>query len=119
MWAKVYNECVGDVQTMIEMDREAAMEQSGPSAPDLVGTYAETGYSYGGVLRTGPGMNYRRAGSLVEGDWVEIIAATGDWFNGYQWYYVNTPLGEGYHWGGIFCTELALEGVLTTCSEGF
>lgn len=119
MWDLVYNECVGDVQTLLEMDREANIEQYDPSSVNLDGQYADTGYSYGGILRTGPGTAYARAGSLADGDWIDILAPSGDWSDGYQWYYVNTHLGEGYHWGGIFCTEYALEGVLTTCSEGF
>lgn len=119
MWSHVYDECVGEVQMLVEMDREARTEQHDPSSVNVDGQYADAGHSYGGVLRTGPGMGYRRAGSLQDGDWIDVITPTGDWFDGYQWYYVNTHLGEGYHWGGIFCTEYPLEGVLTTCSQGY
>jgi hypothetical protein len=118
MWDLVYNECTGDIQTLVEMDREANAEQGSTSSNG--GSYrADTGFSYGGVLRSGPGSNYRRLASLVDGDDVEIIGPTGEWSDGYQWYQVNSRFGAGFHWGGIFCSQEALEGVLTTCSEGY
>jgi hypothetical protein len=109
-WAELDDECVGDAQTLIENAREAEEQDVGA---------LDSGMSYGGVLRSGPGMNYRRIGSLSEGDWIEVLEATDEWMGDYQWFYVNSPLGEGYHWGGIFCTRDELDGVLTTCSEGF
>ena len=108
MWDLTNEECQGDIQTLIEMDNEANASQS-----------VNSGMSYGGVLRSGPGANYRRLAGLVEGDDIEIVEATGEWSGGYQWYVVNTRHGEGYHWGGIFCSQEALEGVLTTCGEGY
>ena len=118
MWDFTNEECRGDIQTLIEMDREANA-QSGSEPNDVGAEVVGSGVSYGGVLRKGPGADYGRLGSLADGDDIEIIGATGQWSGGYQWYVVNSRIGEGYHWGGIFCSQEALEGVLTTCSEGF
>ena len=113
LWDFTNEECHGDIQTLIEMDREANAE----SGFDLSG--GGSGFSYGGVLRNGPGSDYDKLGSLVDGDDIEIIEAVGEWSDGYQWYLVNSQIGEGFHWGGIFCSQEPLEGVLATCSEGF
>jgi uncharacterized protein YraI len=63
------------------------------------------GYSYGGVLRAGPGMEYQQVGSLGDGDWIAVLQDTGVWMDGYQWFYIDSPLGTGYHWGGIMCID--------------
>jgi hypothetical protein len=117
LWDFTNEECHGDIQTLIEMDREANAESgfdSSGSGAEIVGS----GLSYGGVLRDGPGSDYNKLGSLRDGDDIEIVEPTGEWSGGYQWYVVNSRVGEGFHWGGIFCSQEPLEGVLTTCSEG-
>jgi hypothetical protein len=63
------------------------------------------GYSYGGVLRDGPGTEYQQVGSLVDGDWISVIENTDVWTDGYQWFYVDSHLGAGYQWGGIMCID--------------
>ena len=108
LWSIVPNECVGDLQTMIEMDREfhEQMNGSGPAA-----------WSYGGILREGPGTSFRRMGSLVEGEYIQVLDETGVWWNGYQWFRVSTSIGTGFHWGGIFCTEsdVYVDGAFGAC----
>lgn len=107
LWPAVPNECVGDLQTMVEMEREADSETN---------AFGVSGFSYGGILREGPGVEFRRMGSLVEGEFIEVLDETGIWWDGYQWFRVSTPIGTGFHWGGIFCTEGAsVAGALDVC----
>ncbi|MBC7282298.1 SH3 domain-containing protein [Hoeflea sp.] len=106
-------ECVGDVQMMLEMDREARADQGGQDTQDDT----MRGLSYGGVLREGPGMEYAKIASMQEGDPIDILEDSGVWFDGYKWYYIQTFRGSGYHWGGIFCVDAAtqIEGILDKC----
>ncbi|MCF6369661.1 SH3 domain-containing protein [Rhizobium halophilum] len=99
MMSQLPPKCVGDIQPMVEMGRKGQAEQN---ARNTAQNDTMTGMSYGGVLRSGPGMEYRRVASLREGDQIEILEDTGVWFNDYKWYVVATPHGTGYHWGGIF-----------------
>ncbi|SFD78874.1 hypothetical protein SAMN04488523_102398 [Sulfitobacter brevis] len=116
MWSSVYNECVGDIQTMIEMDREFRIQQRNDAQSVRLNVL---GYSYGGILRAGPGMNYGKIGSLAEGEQLFDLVDTGITFDGYSWFKVSTSIGEGYHWGGIFCTEgtRPANGVLAGCDN--
>lgn len=127
-WEYVPPICTGFVQTLIEMEREA-MQQSpanrasgggggwgGAPAQASAGDAMATGVSFGGVLRDGPGMEFARAGSLQNGDWLDLLEPTGVWMEGYQWYLVNSHAGQGFHWGGIFCTDQnQLDGVFQAC----
>ena len=122
MMLRVNIECEGEFQAMIEMAREAQQQKQddafeknanrGGGQDDTT-----TGVSYGGVLRSGPGMQYRKVASMQEGDPVDIIEDTGVWFNEYKWYRVRTHRGEGYHWGGIFCVNMdtEIEGIFGKC----
>lgn len=119
LWDAVPARCSGDIQTMIEMEREASEEQT-QSARSRTGGADITdmrGQSYGGVQRSGPSMNSRKLGSLYEGDNINILEDTGVWFNDYKWFRIDSPIGVGFHWGGIFCTESDQrpDGVLSTC----
>lgn len=121
-WQAVPEACVGDVQTMVEMAREAreqARDEAALDADGLVDTldrrYAR---SYGGVLRQGPSTSRPRLASLAEGEKIRLLAPDAMW-EGYRWYRVMTTHGEGYHWGGLFCSEgpEPLDGVLTACGS--
>jgi hypothetical protein len=65
--ALIPGECVGDVQMLFEMAREAGgyYEEQAP-APSAGGGY-DAGYSFGGNLRAGPRDEYQVVGSLPEG----------------------------------------------------
>lgn len=77
------------------------------------------GRSYGGNLRTGPGTQYDKAGSLKEGTWVTILIDSGVQFDGYTWFEVVTDDGtRGFHWGGIMCANGApLNGTYDVCKN--
>lgn len=133
-WPSLPNECVGEIQTMIEMEREAladtgrrrqepGLQGGGPwtgSEPRRRGErgWNMMGYSYGGILREGPGVQFRRVGRLRDGEPFDILDDTGIWFDGYKWFRVSSSQGTGFHWGGIFCTEggEAVEGVFGSCN---
>ncbi|WP_146589523.1 SH3 domain-containing protein [Puniceibacterium confluentis] len=118
LWPLVADECVGDIQTMIEMEREFHAEQNRPASADQPMRMDVLGYSYGGTLRAGPGTNYKKIGSLAEGEQLSGLEDTGVAFDGYNWFRVSTGIGEGYHWGGIFCTEgtSPVRGVFAACN---
>ncbi|MFN7025755.1 MAG: SH3 domain-containing protein [Pseudorhizobium sp.] len=120
MMSQLPAKCVGDIQSMVEMAREGQAEQDvaiEQNARNALQGDTITGMSYGGVLRSGPGMEHRRVASLREGDQIEIIEDTGVWFNDYKWYLVATPNGTGYHWGGIFCVDRTtqIDGIFSKC----
>jgi hypothetical protein len=120
-WDDLPQECIGDVQTLIEMEREAleqgtaqldygTIDGSDGMVPDVV-----LGLSLGGQLRAGPGQQYSIVATLGEGDYIGVIEYTDVYFQNYPWFYVDSPYGAGYHWGGIICTYEYIEGVYETC----
>lgn len=108
-WKRVAADCVGYTQTMIEMSREANEQ------------VAMEGASWGGSVRSGPGIEFGKVGSLKEGALVELEENTGVQMNGYPWFKItqyNSAGGvtlSGYQWGGILCAFDAREGVHETC----
>ena len=131
LWNSVSTRCTGDIQSMIEMEREALEQQADDRSTPSRGVERPTrgrsadqgggiqrGLSYGGILRAGPGMDYAKLGSLQPDDDINLLEDTGVWFNDYKWYKVDSPIGVGYHWGGIFCSEgKAPEGVFQSCAQ--
>ncbi len=79
------------------------------------------GASWGGMVRSGPGMNYKQTGRLKEGDLVTLEKNTGVMMNGYPWFkivHVNNQNGwsiSGYQWGGILCAFDANPSVHKVC----
>jgi len=71
------------------------------------------------VLRAGPGTGERKLASVAEGERIRLLDRTGVVTDDYRWYRVMTVHGEGYHWGGIFCSDgpEPLAGVLTVCGS--
>ncbi len=61
--------------------------------------------SWGGVLRDGPGRNYRQIGSLKEGEPVTLMGRVDISDEGFPWFKLVTRSGKtGYQWGGILCS---------------
>jgi hypothetical protein len=59
--------------------------------------------SWGGIVRSGPGMEFKKVGSLQEGDPITAIEQSTE-FNGYFWYKIRFGKNKtGYQWGGIIC----------------
>lgn len=77
------------------------------------------GRSLGGTLRSGPGTNYSRIGSVAEGTWITILKNTGVRFDGYDWFEIALDNGtRGFQWGGIMCSNGApLNGTYSVCGQ--
>ncbi len=75
--------------------------------------------SGGGVVRGGPGTNYRRLGSLREFERVTVTQNTGVMMNGYPWFKIRYRGGKsGYQWGGLICSlDQPFVGTFDTCAN--
>ncbi len=83
---------------------EPAPAASAPAAP-APSAYPTAAGSWGGVVRNGPGQNYRKVDSLQEGDPVTLIERTDVMDNGFPWFRITyAGGGSGYQWGGILCS---------------
>lgn len=60
--------------------------------------------SWGGIMRSGPGMNYRKMASLREGEWITILERTDTFMGDYPWFKIKARGRIGYKWGGILCS---------------
>lgn len=98
-WTMIPDVCHGDIQRQIEMDREFNQQQGGSGQQ---GGYL-TGMAWGGKMRASPSINARQIGSLFEGEFVEIVGETGEWYNDFQWFELIAGGRQGFVWGGNFC----------------
>ncbi len=73
--------------------------------------------SWGGKVRSGPGMEHAQIASLRQGEPLTLLARTEIVFNDYPWFRIRTSDGlEGYQWGGVVCARgVAVEGAFETC----
>lgn len=96
---------------------DCRIQSAGTATPVAnAGALLETpGLSYGGKVRSGPGMQHAQVGSLAEGDRIKIIRNAGVHFNGYDWFEVQQGDLVGYHWGGLMCSNQPVPGVLQQC----
>ena len=62
------------------------------------------GRSLGGIVRSGPGMNYPRVASVPEGTPITLLSDTGVYFDGYTWFEIDFGGNYGFQWGGIICS---------------
>lgn len=76
-----------------------------------------SGKSWGGKMRSGPGMEFDQIASLSEGEPVTIIQNTTITMNGYNWFLIRRSNGQlGYKWGGILCSnEGTVPGLYDKC----
>lgn len=75
--------------------------------------------SGGGVVRSGPGTQYRKRASVGQFEPVTVIRNTGKMMNGYPWFEIRYRGGKkGYQWGGIICsTDQPFTGTFDTCDN--
>jgi len=91
-----------------------ALSSSAYASPDV--DFPQPGYSYGGKVRSGPGMQYRQIGSLQEGNRINILNGTGVMMNGYEWFEIRYRNGRtGYQWGGIMCSQNHYPTIFRVC----
>lgn len=80
------------------------------ASPD-VAQFPAQGWSLGGKVRGGPGMNHRQTGSLGEFNRITILRATGVIMGEYEWFEIRYGGGRrGYQWGGILCLDYPYQG---------
>lgn len=64
----------------------------------------EQARSWGGVVRSGPGMDFDKVASLKEGEPIVLVDKTDAFMNGYPWFRISFGNGQtGFQWGGIIC----------------
>lgn len=73
--------------------------------------------SWGGIVRSGPGMDHGRVALLREGERIELLFNTGIMRDGYPWFLIRFRGGElGFQWGGILCRlAVPVDGLYETC----
>lgn len=76
-----------------------------------------TAKSWGGVVRSGPGMDYDKLASLKEGDKITLLENANADMNGYAWFKIRYGGNKtGYQWGGIICAiGKPMPGVFEVC----
>jgi len=86
-----------------------------PQAP--AGDFPMEAASWGGIVRDGPGQEYKRLTSLTEGQHITLLENTGIVFNQYPWFKIRySGSREGYQWGGIICgLDAPIDGAFETC----
>lgn len=67
-------------------------------------TFPRKAKSWGGIVRAGPGQNYRKKASLREGEWVTLLERTNKVFQDRPWFKIKYRGRIGYKWGGILCS---------------
>lgn len=94
-------------------------QQAAPAAPPpaAYNEFPVAAGSWGGIVRSGPGQEYRKLTALDEGDDVTLLERTGTVWNGYPWFKIAYGNGKhGYQWGGILCAKgTAVPGIFEAC----
>lgn len=73
--------------------------------------------SWGGIVRSGPGMHFRKKASLKEGEWIMLLERTDQIKDDYPWFKVEYRGRVGYKWGGILCSVgEQVAGTFQTCN---
>lgn len=87
--------------------------------PQRAGGFPMRAASGGGIVRAGPGTNFRRQDSLRPFEPLTVTGNTGVMFNGYPWFAIRYRGGRtGYQWGGIVCSlDRPLPGTFDTCAN--
>lgn len=124
LWSYMPSECFAYVDAVIADEHHHQVQTdrgSGLAAGnyDLGGTQSimVDAFSWGGNLRYGPSDEYSILRYVPEGESITILESTGAYFQGYEWFWVLTGAGEGYHWGGVICTRDPswVEGISGVC----
>jgi hypothetical protein len=88
-------------------DQPQATAPSPPPAPAVSANddFPAPAGSWGGVVRDGPGRQYRQLDTLKEGEPVTLMARSDVVEDGFPWFKISYRDGRtGYKWGGILCS---------------
>jgi hypothetical protein len=82
----------------------AAATATAPPPSQQTDDYPTEAGSWGGIVRSGPGRDYRQVESLKEGERITLMGRSDVMENGYPWFKIAFRDGQtGYKWGGILC----------------
>jgi len=103
--------------------QESAQEGAGGAAPEAAGaagnafTPGTSAVALGGNIRSGPGTDTARTGSLAEGAAITLEQDTGVMLDSYPWFRITAANGDcGFVWGGIICAPQGdVPGVYDSC----
>lgn len=100
-----YQNYVNQIESIRQTRAMIANQQGGETPNDSGGTTGSGEVaSWGGVVRSGPGMETARIDSLKQGEPIELLQDSGVHMNGYNWYQIRYRGNKiGYQWGGIIC----------------
>lgn len=89
-----------------------------PQAVSAADDFPVPAGSWGGVVREGPGKQYRQIGSLDEGEAITLMGRSDVVEDGFPWFKIAYRGGKtGYKWGGILCsTGAERPDVFKTCT---
>lgn len=97
----------------------AKSRQHGSSGGGHAGGFPIRAASGGGVIRSGPGVNFRRLGSTRQFEPLTVIRNTGVMMNNFPWFEIRYRGGRrGFQWGGLICsTNRPFAGTFDTCAN--
>ncbi len=103
----------------------AYVKKLGEAAPNVAVQPANDDFptpagSWGGIVRSGPGKQYRKVDSLDEGERITLMGRSDVVEDGYPWFKIMyRGGGTGYKWGGILCSVGAERpDLFKTCPAG-
>ena len=110
----------GKIIGKCELKKQAFQKKSSLKDSPKSVTLPLKAISWGGKVRSGPGMEYPQIASLAEGDPVELLENSEIWMDGFAWFKILFLDDEvGYKWGGILCTfDDKLDGVYSEKVSG-
>lgn len=75
--------------------------------------------SWGGIVRDGPGLNFRKLANLREGDPIVLVEQTDVEMDGFPWFKITYDGSRtGFQWGGLICSSgRQVPGTFQQCSE--
>ncbi len=83
---------------------QATTPATAPAAP-CERLVSDTGGSWGGIVRDGPGQDHRKLDSLDEGERISLMGRSDVVVDGYPWFKIwYRGEHKGYMWGGILCS---------------
>src|SRR6056297_1703882 len=117
----------GDVATLTDNDLESTCVVYEASGEDGTGEATQNAagsplpaaaMALGGNIRSGPGTENARVGSISQGAPITLEENTGVMLDGYPWFFIREENGDtGYVWGGIICApQGGVTGVYESCS---
>ena len=118
-WLKERESC-GSQAPCIELkmsERIAELEEwQKPPGASTDGGFPHAARTFGGIVRSGPGMDFPKVASLEEGIAVTLVADAGVDMGGFQWFAITWRGKKGFMWGGIMCSKGDhVTGVLSVC----